>query len=525
MPLNPENFCPTGLLQRPGVKSFCIRVCESGRRLVLGLAVLLTLARADSSRAVLLWSDLGSTQVHETGLGNDILKGALQRNDSSTDKLYFKFHVDPMSDASTEPYFAAFQLFEGSHERLAVGNALEAFAYSVFGTAETGPSNQLVKYIDLKSSYPEPSGIGTFHAYELVHAGIERTIVFKVQYVAGGDDVVTLWLDPDLRPGATEESQLPSLTTQFRARASFDQIRLRHGGGGDGWIFSEMAIATSFNDFVNASGSGAGGDTAFTFRSWQREQGLPENYVRTVAQTPDGYIWVGTDEGVSRFDGVNFFSLGLQEKFQSGPVRVLFGDSHGGLWIGSVDAGLSCWQGDKLSNFTTQDGLPSDSITAVAENGSGRLWIGTQAGLAVLQDGHFKTLGGSTMFSGKPVTMLYHDQHGNMWVGAAGVGIFHYDGDKFVQLRAPAVDSLLLDPHCLLVDKKGRIWIGAGDAFVLCWNGDQWLRFGMPRHLAAHFIDALSEASDDTVWAGSVGEGLFEFKGGKLAAINASSGL
>jgi signal transduction histidine kinase/ligand-binding sensor domain-containing protein len=59
----------------------------------------------------------------------------------------------------------------------------------------------------------------------------------------------------------------------------------------------------------------------------------------------------------------------------------------------------------------------------------------------------------------------------------------------------------------------------------LCWNGDQWLRFGMPRHLAAHYIDALSEASDDTVWAGSVGEGLFEFKGGRLAAINASSGL
>ena len=128
-----------------------------------------------------------------------------------------------------------------------------------------------------------------------------------------------------MRPGATESDQPESLTTHFKANASFDQIRLRHGGGGDGWIFSEMAIATSFSDFANAGESDTGGETPFSFRSWQREQGLPENYVRALAQTRDGYIWVGSDEGVSRFDGVNFFSLGLQEKISkragARPVR------------------------------------------------------------------------------------------------------------------------------------------------------------------------------------------------------------
>src|SRR5208282_555171 len=141
-------------------------------------------------------------------------------------------------------------------------------------------SNQAIEYIDLKSSQPESSGIGTFYTYELVHWCIERTIVFKVQYVAGGDDLVTVWLDPDLRPGATEAGQLESLTTRFKANASFDQIHLRHGGGGAGWIFSEMAIATSFSDFANAAESETGSEMPFSFRSWEREQGLPENYVR-----------------------------------------------------------------------------------------------------------------------------------------------------------------------------------------------------------------------------------------------------
>ena len=495
------------------------------RRLAFGVALLLMLAWTNSSRAVLLWSDLGSTQVHETGLGNDILKGALRRDDSSTDTLYFKFHVDPQSGASTELYFAAFQLFEGTHERLAMGNALNAYAYSAFATGQVGPSNQVVEYIDLKSSNPEPSGIGTFQIYETVHVSIERTIVFKVQYFAGGDDLVTVWLDPDLRPGATEESQLPALTTQFKAHASFDQIHLRHGGGGDGWTFSEMAIATSFNDFVGMSGSGGGGDTGFTFRSWQREQGLPENYVRTLAQTPDGYIWVGTDESVSRFDGVNFFSLGPQEGFQGGPIRTLFGDSRGALWIGSMNDGLSCWQGGRLSRFTVSDGLPSHSITALAEDGDGRIWVGTQGGLVTCQNGRLSALSGAEIFSGKAITTIYRGPQGMMWVGVTGAGVFSYQGNKFVPLQDPALDNILQDPHCLLVDHQGRIWIGAGDAFVLCRDGDQWRRFGMPRYLAVHYISTLAEAPDGTVWAGSVGEGLFEFKSGKLMAVNASSGL
>ena len=212
---------------------------------------------SSSSPAAILWSEQNGGTVHNTGLGVDILGGTLRRTETNTDALYFKFHVDPRSDWGDEKYSAGFQLFEGNQPRLGVGNAWEAWAYSAFNTAELGPDNKLTNVdnyeFNLQSSHPEPepgATRGTFRSYELVSHDVERTIIFKVQYVPGTDALVTVWLNPNLSRGWSEKNQPANLTTKFRANACFDQIHLVQNGGGNGWIFSDMAIATSFDDFV-----------------------------------------------------------------------------------------------------------------------------------------------------------------------------------------------------------------------------------------------------------------------------------
>jgi signal transduction histidine kinase len=221
-------------------------------------------------RAVILWSDPGSRVIHATPYGNDILGGHLRRDDKANDVLYFKFRVDPLSDPADESYLALFQLVETNQMRLGVGNAMEAWGYSAAYASETGPSNKPPNELiyreaayndasefNLQSSHPEAIGMGKFFPYELPNHNHPRTIVFRVQYVPGGEDLVTVWLDPNLTHGATAENQPDNITTKFKAKATFDEIRLRHGGnggiqhdGGNGWIFSDMSIATSFNDYV-----------------------------------------------------------------------------------------------------------------------------------------------------------------------------------------------------------------------------------------------------------------------------------
>jgi ligand-binding sensor domain-containing protein/signal transduction histidine kinase len=486
------------------------------------------------ANAVILWNDPDTTLVHETGAGADILGGAVKRDDSANDTLYFKFHVDPLSDKDTEEYSAAFELFEGDAERLGIGNAMKAWAYSAFFHAdETGESNNLAGYIDLHTLNPESSTGGASGSYQYPRHGISVTIVLKIQYVPGEDDLVTVWLNPDLGPGANEAYQPGGLTTRFNANASFDEIRLRHAGGGGGWAFSDLAIATSFSDFVDVSSAriseatsgAAGGARAVNFQSWQKEQGLSQNPVRALAQTHGGYLWIGSDDGLARFDGLRFVAFGIQEGIKGGPVSALFEDSRDALWIGGTDSGLSCWQNKQITTLTIQDGLPANSITALAEDAAGRLWVGTDAGLMLWQNGQLLPLNAAETFKGQRITALLKDRQGRMWVGVKGAGVFQFVNDQFVPLMGDSVEELLKDSHCLLMDQIGRMWIGAGEDFVLCHDGDRWHRYRIPRNQAKSHVSTLAEESDGTVWAGSAGGGLLQFKDGKFVAIPAGSGL
>lgn len=515
----------------PGRRLSCIGCLRAlaGMPGVLFTVCLATLAGCSSAPAAVLWTDLGATLVRNSGPGSDIVLGAVRRNDSDSDTLYFKFHLDPLSDSNTEEYFAAFQLFENGKERLGVGNSLKAWGYSAFNTDNSGEFNRVFGDIDLRSARPESSSPGVFLPYELPRRGIESTIVFKVRYVPGGNDLVTAWLNPDLGPGATEAGQPENLTTRFNANASFDEIRLRHGGGGGGWTFSDMAIATSFQDFVqganNEPGSLARSPMPFAIRSWQREQGLPHNSVYALAQTRDGYLWAGGDDGLTRFDGVRFISLGLREGLLSGRVRVLFEDSEGVLWIGTLGGGLARREGDRVTTLTTKDGLPSDTITALAEDSEQRLWVGTENGLTRLQGGRVAPPAMPTELRDKLIATLCRDRHGVIWVGATGAGLFQCQAGRFQRVQEPTIDSLLQDPHSVFEDRMGRVWVGAGDDFVLCHEEDQWRRYRLPRHVARPYVTALVEQPDGSVWAGSLSEGLFQFKEGRINPVNASSGL
>lgn len=218
-------------------------------RRIAWMAVAAALASAPEAPAELLWSDSRTVLAHES-LGEESipLDKIGTRDETASDTLYFRFDVDPLSDGATDAstrYAAGIVFFKDGWEHLGIGNAWRARGYSAFNTAEKGPGNDAFGEFDLKSAYPEKS-----KDFEFVRRRTPRTIVFKVRYIPGQPAEVTVWMDPDLSLGATEATQPPEIRTQFRADATFDEIRFRHRGGGEGWKFSNVAVATSFEDLV-----------------------------------------------------------------------------------------------------------------------------------------------------------------------------------------------------------------------------------------------------------------------------------
>ncbi|HEY4414105.1 MAG TPA: two-component regulator propeller domain-containing protein [Verrucomicrobiae bacterium] len=493
------------------------------------LAAVLWLSTTVANGTV-LWSDVGATLVHDTGPGKDILGGTLHCDSSSTNILYFKFHVNPLSDFHTEQYLAAFQLFEGTTERLGVGNAWDAWSYSALHASAADNINRIPGEFVLRSAQGSSRSPDGHLWVEYPVRDIERTIIFKVQYIPGFNAAITVWLNPNLSPSATEQGQITNLTTHFTANAAFNEIHLRHVGGGDGWIFSDMAIATEFSDFIApVSEQDASiferekGGPPFEFQNWHREQGLPRESVYALAQSRQGYLWVGTDDGIARFDGVHFTPFGLREGLPAGSVRTLLEDHAGTLWVGTSGRGLARIQNGKVTTLTKREGLPGDVITALAEDGQGRLWIGTDGGLAFFRDGQVRSE--PDEFKGKSITALFEDPSGILWVGVKSAGLYQHSGDKFTLFGNDAEQGLLEESHCLLVDHKGRLWVGAGDDCILCRDGQTWIQHRILRHSAHPYVETIAEGADGTIWTGSTGEGLMNFRKNGSQIVNAGSGL
>src|SRR5579864_6480205 len=107
--------------------------------------------------------------------------------------------------------------------------------------------------------------------------------------------------------------------------------------------------------------------TQYTRTVWTQEDGLPQDTIRTIVQTADGYLWLGTDEGLARFDGYEFTVFNKDHgDLPSNSITSLSAGSDGSLWIGTAD-GLTCYRNKRFTTYKTKDGLPDNAITSVTQ--------------------------------------------------------------------------------------------------------------------------------------------------------------
>jgi ligand-binding sensor domain-containing protein/signal transduction histidine kinase len=253
--------------------------------------------------------------------------------------------------------------------------------------------------------------------------------------------------------------------------------------------------------------------------------GLPQNTVNAIVQTRDGYLWLGTEDGLARFDGARFKAFGLREGLQSVKVQSLYEDRRGTLWIGTRGAGLGRLVDDRIEHVAVLPGLGgSDVVTCITEDGEGRLWVGTRGGLILWDGGQFVSSEPLARLNRTAINALMRDRQGRMWIATARQGLFEFWHDRLTEIRGPAGDERIL-AYCLLEDQAGNLWASVGNGKVLCRRGGQWTTFAERDGLPFAYVTCLTEEADGTIWAGSLDEGLYRFKDGRFTAIRKDSGV
>ena len=256
---------------------------------------------------------------------------------------------------------------------------------------------------------------------------------------------------------------------------------------------------------------------AYVVKSWQTADGLPQNSVGAIAQTPDGYLWIGTRGGLARFDGVRFRVYGLADGLKSLSILALLEDGEGGLWIATRGGGLSHWRHGVITTLTTADGLAHNDVFAIARDGAGGLWVGTRRGLQHFGADGFKRIGEAEGV-GSAVSGIAVSPADGVWFNQEGAGLFHYQGGRCEEVE-PAAKSRRLYPSSLLVDAAGALWLGMGNGVVLRRHEGGWREFNSADGVPFSYIHCLAQGQSGEIWAGSAEEGLYVFRGGRFHAV------
>jgi ligand-binding sensor domain-containing protein/signal transduction histidine kinase len=258
-------------------------------------------------------------------------------------------------------------------------------------------------------------------------------------------------------------------------------------------------------------------------REWHLDDGLTDNRVQAIAQTGEGYIWVGTRNGLRRFDGVRFEALDLNPVFGKPNVSItcLLTDRNGALWIGSEQAGLARMAGGQLTHFGRTNGLAGESVTAICEGKDSSLWIGTTNGLSHYQEGAFVNLTSRDGLLPGPVRSIAEDSEGSLWVTTRN-GLSHVQGNtinNFTQMNGLPDNSV----RGIWQDVPGRLWIGSNRGLLLYRNSKFYAytrNFGLPDRL----VNVVRSDRQGNVWVGT-GSGLYRFQDGTFLEELGAGGI
>jgi ligand-binding sensor domain-containing protein/two-component sensor histidine kinase len=305
--------------------------------------------------------------------------------------------------------------------------------------------------------------------------------------------------------------------------------------------------------------------TQYRLDVWTRDHGLPQNSIQAITQTSDGYLWVGTQQGLARFDGVRFtvFNRRNTEVLKDDYVSTLLSDREGILWIGTErglysyrdgrftahpaehivkgvvslfeDRGGTVWVGARegplgilrdgeVHPFTDTDGTMLADVAEMAQDREGRLCFATRR-FHCLEDGRFRAYDISALtLRNRKVTSVAADGEGRFWLGTLGDGLIEQrDGVLHGKASGPGGPGAVI--FRLFVDRAGDLWIGTDATGLIRRRGEGFEVLSAAEGLSGKQVTAIYEDHEGSLWFGTITGGLNRLTDRRFTPFSVSEGL
>ena len=274
-----------------------------------------------------------------------------------------------------------------------------------------------------------------------------------------------------------------------------------------------------------AFGQAAEPDTVtYSRRLWQSADGLPEDFAQALAQTRDGYLWIGTSGGLVRFDGIRFtvFNRENTPAFRDDSFYSLLVSKDGALWGGTEGGGLVRYKGGTFRVFGAAEGLTNSFVRVIFEDREGNLWAGTDAGLFRMQNESLTRIDGHDGIPQMSVHSICQDREGRLLVGGRGLLVLSGRAATYYTSSESLADNSI---RTIRQTSDGAIWIGTISGLRRLDHGLIGNPFPASRIVSGTNISFLLESRRGQLWIGTYGQGLMRYQAGRVVRFSAPASL
>ncbi len=263
---------------------------------------------------------------------------------------------------------------------------------------------------------------------------------------------------------------------------------------------------------------------AYSREAWTTRDGLPHNQVNSITQTPEGYLWFATWEGLVRYNGQDFriFTPENVPALQDHGIRHVSVGSHGKLIVSTSRGGISVLQKDLWRTYSHSEGLPQNETMASVEDSQGAIWVAHESkGLSRIDSrGKVTTYGTSQGLPSERMYAVFMDENKVIWAGTAG-GLVRVENNRVQSFKE--ADGLPVGAvYAILAAPEGGLYLGTHHGLFLGRNG----KF---RKIASDFPDeaviSLSLDSESNLWIGTVNRGVIRYGNRGYEYLDTTGGL